>query len=328
MGVEIIMQLGKAITLEHYARGFHSTATLGAIGAAGAVSRLLSLTEQQTSNAIAIAVSQAIGYTAQFGSNTKGLQTGFAARAGLESALLAENGATGILDIIDNAKGFFSLLGQYKKDRIDLIRSEIGTKWALLEYGLYLKPWPSCGYTHRISTAALDIRHRLENKLDNIIEVSVVIPDFHYAILPFKVPNNQNEALFSLPACLAKILLDGTITLKDYENSFWEKPEIKNLIEKIIIKPEPARDLSLNYDPKQPDQLSIKLEGEDLIESNCAFPLGSPQNPMTLDQISDKFQSITGCSSNCVQNIFKWPKACDVTRFFKEISNDIYNSSQ
>ena len=111
VGVEVIMQLGQAITLEHYARGFHSTATLGAIGAAAAVSRLLHLSKEQTSNALAIAVSQAIGYTAQFGSNAKGIQTGFAARAGFEAAVLAESGATGNLDIIESESGFLHYLG-------------------------------------------------------------------------------------------------------------------------------------------------------------------------------------------------------------------------
>ena len=260
VGVEVIMQLGTAITLEHYARGFHSTATLGAIGAAAAVSRLLHLSKDQTSNSLAIAVSQAIGYTAQFGSNAKGIQTGFAARAGLEAAVLAESGATGNLDIIESDSGFFALLGQHDKDRIDLIENKIGNKWALLEHGLYLKPWPSCGYTHRAITAALDIRKRLKNQLDQITEVRVVMPDFHYAILPFKIPQNHNEALFSLPACLAKILIDGTLTLKDYENSFWEKSAIRQLIKKVFVKTEPARNISLNYDPEQPDHLSIKLE--------------------------------------------------------------------
>ena len=320
IGVEVIMQLGQAITLEHYARGFHSTATLGTIGAAAAVSRVLHLSKEQTCNALAIAVSQAIGYTAQFGSNTKGIQTGFAARAGLEAAVLAESGTTGNLDIIENHNGFFALLGQLDKNRINLIENNIGKKWSLLEHGLYLKPWPSCGYTHRAITAALTIRQELKNQIDHISEVSVVMPDFHYGILPFTIPQNHNEALFSLPACLAKILLDGSLTLRDYENSFWEHSKIQQLIRKIIIKTEPVRDLSLNYDPKQPDRLSIKLEDGNQLESHCAFPLGSPKNPMNLDQLSDKFRSITGYSSERFQNLLYWPQASDVLEFFREAS--------
>ena len=84
-------------------------------------------------------------------------------------------------------------------------------------------------------------------------------------------------------------MIDGTLTFRNYENSFWEKSEIQQLIKKVFVKTEPARNLPLNYDPEQPDHLSIKLESGELIESKCAFPLGSPQNPMNLDQLSDKF---------------------------------------
>jgi len=116
-------------------------------------------------------------------------------------------------------------------------------------------------------------------------------------------------------------LIDGTLTLKDYENSFWEKSEIQQLIKKVFVKTEPARNLSLNFDPEQPDHLSIKLEGGELIESKCAFPLGSPQNPMNLDQLSGKFQSITGYSAERFQNLLKWPQTSDVLKFFREASD-------
>ena len=80
-------------------------------------------------------------------------------------------------------------------------------------------------------------------------------------------------------------------------------------------------DQPLNYDPEQPDHLSIKLESGELIESKCAFPLGSPQNPMNLDQLSGKFQSITGHSKERFQNLLKWPQTSDVLKFFREASD-------
>ena len=55
-------------TLQHYARGFHSTATIGALGVSSYFSTL-ALEEEQTSHSLALSISQAIGYTKQFGSN-------------------------------------------------------------------------------------------------------------------------------------------------------------------------------------------------------------------------------------------------------------------
>ncbi|MEM7238541.1 MAG: MmgE/PrpD family protein, partial [Pseudomonadota bacterium] len=43
IGFEIIARLGEAVTHEHYTRGWHSTATLGVIGAAAGTARLIGL---------------------------------------------------------------------------------------------------------------------------------------------------------------------------------------------------------------------------------------------------------------------------------------------
>ena len=57
IGTEVIMRLGEAISMSHYARGFHSTATLGAIGAAAAVARLLGLDPEKAGHALGLSVS-------------------------------------------------------------------------------------------------------------------------------------------------------------------------------------------------------------------------------------------------------------------------------
>ena len=92
VGFELITRLGEAITLDHYNRGFHSTATIGSIGCTAAVAKLLELDVQTTANALSIAATQASGFTLQFGTNVKPLQAGFAARTGVEASLACQSG--------------------------------------------------------------------------------------------------------------------------------------------------------------------------------------------------------------------------------------------
>ena len=131
VGAEVIMRLGEAVTLDHYSRGFHATASLGAVGAAAAVARPSGLDPGQAGHAMAIVASQAIGYTAQFGSNAKPLQAGFAARAGVEAAAFAAAGATGQAGALDGPRGFAGLLGQHSEDRLAALippaRTALGT---------------------------------------------------------------------------------------------------------------------------------------------------------------------------------------------------------
>ena len=318
VGCEIIMRLGEGVTLDHYARGFHSTATLGAIGAAGAVGQQLSLDAAQISQALSIATSRAIGYTVQFGSNAKPLQAGFAAQAGVEAAVLAAQGATGQPQVLDHPRGFVGLLGEHDADRLDDMAQRLGSPWALDAYGLVLKPWPSCGYTHRLMTAALSLREQVLHRLDQITAIRAQMPDFHYEILPFDRPTTRNEALFSAPACIAQALTTGGLTLADSAAGFWDRDPVARLIPLTSVIPEPARDPKLNYDPLQPDQLTIEVQSGEVLETTCAYPLGGPQNPMSPDQLAAKFQDITALPRAQFDHLQQWPDAPDAARFFQE----------
>ncbi len=320
VGAEIIMRLGEAVTLDHYARGFHSTATLGTIGAAGAVSRILRLTENQTAHALALSVSQTTGYTLQFGSNAKPLQAGWAARNGLEAALLAAQGTTAQTHVLDHPRGFSGLMGCHDPDQILHALSRLGAPWAVEEYGLILKPWPSCGYTHRLMTAALELRPQLSGMLSDVAAIQAHLPDFHAEILPFNTPATRNEALFSAPACIAQILVTGNLTLANSAEGFWTEPAVDHLIHVTTVAPEPARNRELNIDPDQPDILRITLSGGEVLETTCTYPLGAPQNPMTPWQLGAKFADLTDRPVETFQTLLGWPHATDVAEFFQRMS--------
>lgn len=318
VGTEIIMRLGEAVSLDHYARGFHSTATLGTIGAAGAVARILKLSEDQSAHALSIATSQAVGYTAQFGSNAKPLQAGFAARAGVEAALLAKSSVTGQPQVLENRRGFSGLLGLHDADRFKVMLDKLGAPWALRQYGLILKPWPSCGYTHRLMTAALELRSQVLGRLQDITAIEASMPDFHLAILPFDKPRSRSEALFSAPACLAQALVTGGLTLADSEDEFWRQPEVARLIDITTVSPEPARNPALNYDHDQPDTLRISLSDGSVLMAACTYPLGAPQRPMSTAQLAEKYRSICNRPSLRFHALLDWFDAPDVAKFFEE----------
>ncbi|MCE8514975.1 MmgE/PrpD family protein [Ruegeria pomeroyi] len=318
VGIEVIMRLGQALTLDHYKRGFHATATLGAIGAAAAVARLLGLSEDQAEHALALSVSQAVGYTAQFGSTAKPLQAGFAARTGVEAALLARAGATARPHVLDDKRGFAGLLAPHDAARLAAIPDRLGAPWGLLHYGLAFKPWPSCGYTHRLMTAAAEIRDRLNGETAGIVAIRASLPDFHHAILPFHQPRNQAEALFSAPASIARMLVSGGLTLADGAAGFWTEPEIRRLIALTVLVPEPARDPSLNFDPEQPDRLQVTLSDGLELSASCAYPLGAPQNPMPPDRLAAKWHEITGRPVSQYRAMLRWPQAADIATFLRQ----------
>jgi 2-methylcitrate dehydratase PrpD len=72
----------------HYDRGFHSTGTLGAFGAAAAAGLLLGLDEDQMTVALGLAGTQAAGLKAMFGTMAKPFHAGKAAANGVLAARL------------------------------------------------------------------------------------------------------------------------------------------------------------------------------------------------------------------------------------------------
>ncbi len=94
VGIEVISKMGRGVNPNHYEKGWHSTSTLGTLGASAASSKLLKLDPEKTKMAFGIAASMASGLRGNFGTMTKPFHAGHAARNGVESAELASLGFT------------------------------------------------------------------------------------------------------------------------------------------------------------------------------------------------------------------------------------------
>lgn len=318
-GFEVSARIGEAVNFEHYAKGWHTTATIGAIGAAAAVARLHRLNPKKTKHALAISVSQAIGYQEQFGSDTKPLHAGFAAKAGVLSVNLAKNGITGQPNVLNGPRGFSALMGTAGLAHWEQVISKIGIPLAIEEYGLVVKPYSSCGYTHRVMDCARALSQSADFDLKGIKKITVSLPDFHAAILPFKQPSNQAEAMFSLPFCTAMALVYGRVTPNDLAEKKWKDPQIKKIIPKVNIDVRTPKNLEVNYDPADPDWVEIEYKNNAVLRKEEVYPLGYPSNPMTSEQILDKFLDCSGLSTDTkpVQNLQMWVDQPDIKQVLR-----------
>jgi 2-methylcitrate dehydratase PrpD len=125
---------------EHYDRGWHITGSTGTLGAAAACARLLGLDVERTQMALGIAASQPVGLREQFGSMTKPLHPGAAARAGLMSALMARHGYTASPRALEAPRGLMQVVST-KHDWRE-ITEELGQRFEI-SFNAY-KPF-ACG---------------------------------------------------------------------------------------------------------------------------------------------------------------------------------------
>ena len=94
LGVEAASRVARGLAPGHYRSGWHATTTMGRLGAAAAVGRLLGLDAARLDAAIGLAIVQIGGVQEAFGSMAKPFQVGRAAADGLLAALAAEAGVS------------------------------------------------------------------------------------------------------------------------------------------------------------------------------------------------------------------------------------------
>ncbi|MGH7816294.1 MAG: MmgE/PrpD family protein, partial [Candidatus Binatia bacterium] len=140
LGVEVECRIADAIAPRHYQDGFHSTATMGGLGAAMAVGKILRFNEEKLIRTLGIAASMASGLRENFGTMTKPLHAGRAAENGVTAALLAEAGFTSATNILEARRGFFNAMaGGYDENKI---AGRLGRPYFMKEPGISIKPYP------------------------------------------------------------------------------------------------------------------------------------------------------------------------------------------
>lgn len=278
-GVEAMDRMGEAVNPGHYERGFHASSTLGSLGAAVSAGRLLGLTHAQMEHAISIAMSAASGLKSQFGTSGKPLNLGFGAFHGVAAAQLAKGGATGSLDTVAS---FVELCGRGKaKFR------PFGDPFAIDEYGLNVKLWPCCAYIHRILSVAQEVQDGLN--LDNIEEIIVEMPPRNAAVARFGIPQTPDEARFSVPYCLAVALVDGYVSIWDFQPRKIKRAKILDLARKIRVEVSDSKQASADMDPESPDIVELHMKDDRVISRRADEVPGGPDKPATIKLLLAKF---------------------------------------
>lgn len=219
-GVEMAGRLGLAVSQQHYALGYHNTATLGTLAAAAALARLLGMKSDATATLLGIAATQASGLRAQFGSAVKPLHAGFAAERAVTAAQLTLAGIDGRQQGVIEAFIAASSADQAQPEKL---LENWGSPWRISTPGLEFKPFPTCAGTHSAAEAARILRQQwlaagkpLDALLSKIIDITVAFPPGGDIAASIRVPVNGIEARFSLEYVIAAMLIYGDLRLQDF----------------------------------------------------------------------------------------------------------------
>jgi len=295
-GLQIMGRVGQGVNPAHRNRGWHATGTVGAIGAAAACARLLRLPEREAAYALSIATSMAGGFMAQFGTATKPVHAGLAAKAGVMAACLAREGVDAGLQTLDGPTGMNRLMvgPDLEELRAALTHIEhgqtlrfetasVGEPLLILSSGLKVKRFPNCGSAHRAMDGLLALIERYGFAAEDIAEVRVSAPASHLANLMYEDPRNPAQAKFSLEYALATIALRGRCVLADFEDDAIMAPEVRAFYPRVVRVPVDKGEGEF------PTRVEVALEGGAIHRIDVEMPVGSLAAPLSDRQYGIKF---------------------------------------
>ena len=231
-GYEITCRIGAALSPGHYAIGFHSTATIGKLGAAAACARLLGLDADETATALGIAGTQAAGLKSQFGTMCKPFHAGKAAQNGLLAARLAARGFSSRTDLLECVQGFAATHGPDFSPAAAL--AEPANGFHILNN--LFKYHAACYFTHAPIECARAIRREHEVSPQDIVRATLRIDASTDRVCNIPAPVDGLQSKFSLRQTVAMALAGiDTASLAAYGAITATDPALVRLREKIGI---------------------------------------------------------------------------------------------
>ncbi|MBV9580220.1 MAG: MmgE/PrpD family protein, partial [Chloroflexi bacterium] len=233
-GFELSCAVARGLPVDaHYLRGWHATATVGILGAVAGAGRLLRLNQSAIQNALGIAGSMASGSRQNFGTMTKPLHAGLAARDAVLATQLAANGFTADPQQLEGRIGYFRMYG-VDPDPGEVVSALERHPHVLLERGLSVKKFPCCYGTHRMANAALALRDRGLRAADVQAIAITVDPNGLEAIIHHH-PKTGLQGKFSGEYVVAACLLDGRVGLSTFSDQAVCRAEAQDLLERVSI---------------------------------------------------------------------------------------------
>lgn len=293
-GYEVATRIGSAAGTELLLRGFHPQGTHGTIAAAITAGKLMDFSTDQMVHAIGIAGSLGAGLmAAQEGAMVKRLHSGRAAQAGVLAAQLSAKNFTGIQNIVEADYGGFLSSFSGKNDFNRSIRN-LHKEWECMNTGI--KSYASVTSIHTALDCLKNIMEKNNISVKNIKNIKAKISHPTYVHCAWNYKNhNITSAQMNIYYGLALIALEGELFVNQFSKDKISNPEILNFMKKITAEVDPKIE-SLGHEFRHMASIELTTNDNKKFNHTEKYRKGSPENPLTKDQIISKFKSLASYS--------------------------------
>ena len=298
VGYEVSTRVGWFVQPEEVAdRGFHPTGVCNSFGVAAAASVLLGLDAHQMTMALGIAGTLTGGLLEFYsdGAMTKRVNAGLGAQAGINAALMAAAGGTGPVTVFEGRWGVGVAFS--KGGHPEALVDRLGERFFLLDTAQ--KYYPMNFSIHSSIDATLQLLAENQLKVDDVARIVA-------RIRPTNAEQFSTSAVYELPTVLsaqmslpfgvAVAMIDGTVTLDHIDPSWTGRADVRDVARRVIIEADPELDHVEGIDSGTvlPVDLTLTTTGGQEFHRRIIFQRGDPRNPLTPDDLRNKFYNCAG----------------------------------
>ena len=279
-------------------RGFHPTSLYGCSAAAAGAGSIVGLNPKQMGVAFGLAAANAGGLTQHFGTWGKGIHAGNAARAGVTAVLLARKDYVADPEGLEGEYGFYSAFHGDGNYDLGKIAPGLGTHWSIVDPGLTVKRYPCCGGNLRALDAAEALVREHNIRIEDVERLEVDVHPDLLDIVRFHKPTEGFRGKFSIDYVLAAMLLDHRVDLDSFSDEYCRAPRMRAALDKVQVNQH--ADWPNDAASRRRSPVTIAMKDGRTFTRSVEKVRGSPGNPMTRDELVDKYRS---CASRVLKGV-------------------------
>ena len=211
---------------------------------------------------------------------------------GINAAVLAKLGYTGFHEILDDPYPYWSTISD--TNNWEIYSKNLGNDF-LISTALAFKPWPTCRWAQPGIESLLKIMKSENLEPDDIGKVTYYA---HEKITSYPYdnmnPSNAEDGYWSVPWAFGNAALGYKIGPSWYVDERFQDEDLKRFMRKVMIKTLPkAVEAFANEPEKSVTALEVETVDGKKLTVKTEYCKGDPQQPMTHDEVIDKFLAQT-----------------------------------
>ena len=320
IGIDLTCRLKLAVKRS---RGFIGE---GVLGTSAATSKILKLSGGELLNALGIGFCLASGTYQMVLENVSFVHVtqGMRAAMGVLSAIFARQGVTGPKNFFEGEYGLYRVYENSEDCDLDELTRELGERFE--SSNVSIKPYPTCKFTHSAIYGTLELMKENQLNPQGIEEIKVGVSERAYKLTCIpedkkQAPQQPIEAQFSIPYLVGVATVARDVLIEHVTDRKWlRNAKVLEVAKRVKCYVDNDLETGRSTLESMAAKVVIKANGGRKFEKRIETVIGHPDNPMSLDQVAEKFRKCSRYKATPLTRI-NLDKSIDILINLEQISD-------